>query len=274
MLKGYIPSPVPFIANFGRTNKQRPVCRNSQRYPNYVVLDGDTLRIPTMQILTDASPSGVTTFNLVDIDNAVTIPLSTSDWETHNTPDGLGCLVFPRTNLTVADAEPGRFYHFVVENDTDIFYSQEIYAVPAWPGSEDCAERFTAVKLYWGSPCPIDRGGYHDTTEFELFVAADPIHPAHDITEEGENDSEGAFDPTFQRVEKTLSLDFVAPDYIFDALAHLPLYANKTLEFSDGEVIVLQNTEAKVSWIDSCTGKITLDFNVLPLIKKGCGGDC
>lgn len=274
MLKGYIPSPIPFVSNFGRTNKQRAVCRNSQRYPNYVILDGDTLRIPTLQILTEASPGSVTTFNLVDIDNAVTISLSAAAWETHNTPDGLGCLVFPRTGLTVAPAELGRFYHFVVESGTDIYYSQEIYTVPAWPGSEDCAERFSAVKLYWGSPCPIDRGGYHDTTEFELFVAADPIHPAHDITEEGENDSEGAFDPTFQRVEKTLSLDFVAPDYIFDALAHLPLYANKSLEFSDGEVIVLQNTEAKVSWIDSCTGKITLDFNVLPLIKKGCGGDC
>jgi len=275
--KGYIPSPIPFVANFGRTNQRRKACSNLPPYENPVRLTSGLLVLPTMQILTDASPSAVSVFRLVN--DAGAIDLATINWETHNTPDGLGCLTYPQAAIIATGVETGPYW-LEVGNDDDTFYSQEIYVFADWPGTTECEVPRTFVKLTWATPCPIDNAGhygtppYTDLPPYELYIEAEPIHPAHELTDEGENDSDGTFDPTFQRMEKTVSLEFVGADYIFDALAHLPLYPDKTLIFSDGEAVTVTDTEVSANWLENCNARISLKLSVSPLIKKGCGAEC
>lgn len=273
----YIPQPIPFFGNLNRTIQGRRACASlGTAYVNPVVVGTDTITLPTMQVKTLPTQPGADVFRLIDSVSLTAIDLDETSWSAINTPDGNGALYFEANTITATGVEPGRLYWLEVSNGVDVFYSNQFYTVAAWPGTPECAGTgaIPYVRVKWRTVCPIVNGGQHDLTQYDIYLEGEPGQPSWELKEEGGDDVDGGFSADFQRIEKTLSLEFFGTADVADCLAHLPLYEDLKIEFSDGEVWPITKPSVEVAWTDACTGRIVFKFQVDPLVRQGCAADC
>lgn len=227
-----------------------------------------------MQILRDSSAT-VVSWRLVNIVSGAFISLP-NDWEgAITTQDNLFSLYRLRATVAASGLQLGQHYHIEVEaSDGNIYYSEAIFPISGWPGPDNCGGNYAAIKMSWYSPCPIKYAGYHDVTEYEMFVLSDPGRPTWKYSEEGDQAPDGEFIPNFQRIEKEYEMAIYGPEHIGDALAHMALYRVKNIEFQDGEVWEISSCRVEPDWQNDCLAIFRFKFTAKSLSRLGCPADC
>lgn len=274
----YIPSPTPFYGNFNRTTMRRSNCAGHEPYKNYVLATaGANIQMHTMQIITEGPPT-VLTIVVEEITGAASWIVTTSvTYMVATDKSGKGLIVIPEQTIALPGVEIGKFYRINVDSTQGIAYSEEVYTTSVWPGTDPtCAGgTFQAVKLTWGTSCPVYFGGKHDTTPWRMFLLASFGPSDWQYEEDGKKDAKKEDRLTLQYIEKYYSLELVGPEYIADALWHTALYPDITLEFADGEIWAIKRPKVGVQWLTkSCFAKITYSFQQNNLKRIGCGTLC
>lgn len=129
------------------------------------------------------------------------------------------------------------------------------------------------LKIDWKHKLPIGRAIYQTGFINRVYLDAILSDPTYKVTEEGDEDGHGVFQPTRSRLDKTFKFDTTPlPEFLIDALAAIPLH--------NGVTIGLHNDcrEVKVSpdWdlpnSAGCTGIARFEFSEeAPLESDFCG---
>jgi hypothetical protein len=270
----YIPQPTPFYGNFGRTTHRKPNCQNKPSYEQVVLAqEGVSVDLHTMQIKVEAL-SSVSQVRMVEWDTLTPFQVAASS-SSFGTIDGKAAIVIPAQTIAVPGVALNKWYWFEVEHAFGIAYSECVYTMGAWPGTEGCGQAYQAVRLHWSSACPIHNGGYHQAPPYSMYVRASPGAPTWRYEEKGEEGADGKFIATFQKVEKFYEIEVVGPEYVADALSHIGLYESVYMEFADGETWALREPRAEVEWLKgNCLARIKFRFAQEPLTRQGCSTLC
>jgi hypothetical protein len=113
---------------------------------------------------------------------------------------------------------------------------------------------------------------YHDGFENKIYLDADVSKPDYELLEEGIENGEGEFSPTFQKWKKKYSIRFYAQEFLVDALTLMALHDNITITLRNGEGSVVKDVEVEPVWDDSieCWAEVTITFSTDYVIRKSC----
>jgi len=88
-------------------------------------------------------------------------------------------------------------------------------------------------------------GGQH----FWFFLDGDVLEPFHEETEDGQENGEGDFIPTFRRGMKRYRIRTgLVPDYMVDAIQRMKLHDHIELTFKTGEIEQIYNVDVEMEW--------------------------
>ena len=121
----------------------------------------------------------------------------------------------------------------------------------------------------------VDLGGiiYHNGFQPKIYLDADVSKPRYEIEEDGIEDADGQFDPTWQKWAKKYSITFYAEEYLIDALSLMTLHDQVYITLKNGESSLVLDVEMEdPSWDASieCWAEVTISFTTEYIIKKNC----
>ncbi len=130
--------------------------------------------------------------------------------------------------------------------------------------------------LAWTNSCDVDniyyRGGF--TNYLYLDQEADVGRPADKLTEEGKENGERVFIPTFQKMQiiQTLQTGLI-PNYVLESLFLLRMHDNIICQQPNGrgELVLKEPViEADFQFEETCYADSIIKFVVQEIIKTGC----
>ena len=112
-----------------------------------------------------------------------------------------------------------------------------------------------------------------------LYLDADVKKPEYPIEEEGVENGEKEFNPTFLKWQKRYQFEVYAPEFLVDALTTLPLHDNVWITFQNDESNLITDIDVDVDWEDlgetekthGCFAKVTVSFAVDYILVTACG---
>jgi hypothetical protein len=101
---------------------------------------------------------------------------------------------------------------------------------------------------YWNT-CDLGNIYYQGGQHFWFYLDGDVLEPFHEDTEDGQEDGEGDFIPTYRRQMKRYRIKTsLVPDYLIDAIQRMKLHDNIELTFKTGEVEQIYNLDVEPEW--------------------------
>jgi hypothetical protein len=101
---------------------------------------------------------------------------------------------------------------------------------------------------YWNT-CDLGNIYYQGGQHFWFYLDGDVLEPFHEDTEDGQEDGEGDFIPTYRRQMKRYRIrTSLIPDYLIDAIQRMKLHDNIELTFKTGEVEQIYNLDIEPEW--------------------------
>ncbi len=194
---------------------------------------------------------------------------------------------------TSASVEPGNYYYYVKcvgPGDDDIaFYFSEVFTVVS---PRDIQKYY---RLKWWNSCDIEDKIIYNQESLncffynQLFLDAGLFKPAYPTLTKPVEDGFGNITEVFRRMDKTKTLDFVAPEFITDAISAAflhdkvilqdPINKNELLQKAPYQVYRIENTNSSV--LNDCLQKNDFIFyidasvtntgccNTIPLVDPG-----
>ena len=107
-----------------------------------------------------------------------------------------------------------------------------------------------------------------------LWLVAKELYPIPEYVEEGEENTNGDFMPTFQKMSTKYGVEIYAQPFLSEALALLPFHANCEITFKNGLWGIMQDIEVEIDPIDfGCFAKVTITFTIQDnnVVKTSCG---
>ena len=113
---------------------------------------------------------------------------------------------------------------------------------------------------------------YQNTFENRIYLDADVSKPEYEIVEEGTENGDGEFFPTFQKWAKKYSITFYAQEFLVDALTLMTLHDQITVTLRNGEASNVLDAEVEYKWDSNieCWAEVTLSFVTDYIIRKKC----
>lgn len=241
-------------------------------------LYSDIYHVPAFQIQVDSTIAiGDVTIYLVDASDESETNITsyfTADTDLYvETFTSYNYLIYNRSKNLNSTLTSGTYYLHVDCDGTD--YYSEVF----------CATSLTGKMIVTYSDtndlASIDyTNGAKAQFENKLIVDTVLQRPDYLIVEEGTEDGEGNFLPTFQRMAKKYRFIFYAPEYVIDAVS--------LIGFHDTITIVTQYNESATESMDVREGsfhvtpewndmkgfaKVTCEFEVTAIIKTNCAND-
>jgi len=196
----------------------------------------------------------------------------TPDWVTSGGKvvqfDTYNRVINPRTSA-IPEMTSGHYYLGITTDGSDAYYSEDFYVqsiigkqIISWSNTKDLADIYYSASDYV----------YGNNLIFDGVVAK----PDYPIEEEGTEDGEGNFLPTFQRSYKQYKMWFYAPEWVADAVRLIPLHDSVTINTSYGNNYSYSGTvydvDVSIEWMENKgLAKITLAFRDEAYIKTYMG---
>jgi hypothetical protein len=101
---------------------------------------------------------------------------------------------------------------------------------------------------YWNT-CDLGNIYYQGGHHFWFFLDGDVLEPFHEDTEDGQENGDGDFVPTYRRQMKRYWIkSSLIPEHLIDAIQRMKLHDNIELTFKTGEVEQVYNLDIEVEW--------------------------
>jgi len=119
---------------------------------------------------------------------------------------------------------------------------------------------------YWNT-CDLGNVYYQGGQHFWFFLDGDVGEPFYEEVEDGQENGDGDFVPTYRRqIKKYLIKSSLVPDYLVDAMKRMELHDNIELTWKTGEVEQIYNVSVEPEWqfekkCHQATVTITFDMN-------------
>ena len=118
---------------------------------------------------------------------------------------------------------------------------------------------------YWNT-CDLGYLYYQGGQHFWFFLDADVLEPFHEDIEDGQENGEGEFVPTYRKQTKKYQVkSSLVSDYLIDAIQRMKLHDHIELTFKTGEVEQIYNVDVSVEWQFEkylYQGLVTLTFDM------------
>jgi parallel beta-helix repeat protein len=125
---------------------------------------------------------------------------------------------------------------------------------------------------YWNT-CDLGNIYYQGGQHFIFYLDADVGEPIHEEVEEGQENGDGDFIPTYRRQMKRYRIRTgLIPDYLIDAIQRMKLHDHIELTFKSGEVEQIYNIDVEPEWQFekyAWQGTVTLTFDMDESITVG-----
>ena len=125
---------------------------------------------------------------------------------------------------------------------------------------------------YWNT-CDLGNIYYQGGQHFIFYLDADVGEPIHEEVEEGQENGDGDFIPTYRRQMKRYRIRTgLIPDYLIDAIQRMKLHDTIELTFKSGEVEQIYNVDCEPEWQFekyAWQGTVTLTFDMDESITVG-----
>ena len=125
---------------------------------------------------------------------------------------------------------------------------------------------------YWNT-CDLGNIYYQGGQHFIFYLDADVGEPIHEEVEEGQENGDGDFIPTYRRQMKRYRIRTgLIPDYLIDAIQRMKLHDHIELTFKSGEVEQIYNVDVEPEWQFekyAWQGTVTLTFDMDESITVG-----
>ena len=125
---------------------------------------------------------------------------------------------------------------------------------------------------YWNT-CDLGNIYYQGGQHFIFYLDADVGEPIHEEVEEGQENGDGDFIPTYRRQMKRYRIRTgLIPDYLIDAIQRMKLHDNIELTFKSGEVEQIYNVDVEAEWQFeryAWQGTLTITFDMDESITIG-----
>lgn len=128
---------------------------------------------------------------------------------------------------------------------------------------------------YWNT-CDLGNLYYQGGQHFIFYLDGDIIEPFHEDTEDGQENGEGEFVPTYRRqVKRYIIRTALVSDYLIDAIQMMKLHDHIELTFKTGEVEQIYNLDVAPEWqfekhLYQGTLTLTFDMNESVLLTSCC----
>jgi len=124
------------------------------------------------------------------------------------------------------------------------------------------------ITLEVSNACDVANILYQFGFRQRLFLDAIITQPDYDSTEEGIENGNKGFNKTFQQLKKRYKIDFIAPEYLLDALTLLPMHDYVTIH--DGyQSYPIDDVNIEYEW-DDFYAVCTLSFTITGWNKTLC----
>jgi len=101
---------------------------------------------------------------------------------------------------------------------------------------------------YWNT-CDLGNIYYQGGQHFWFFLDGDVGEPFYEEVEDGQENGDGDFVPTYRRqIKKYLIKSALVPDYLVDAMKRMELHDNIELTWKTGEVEQIYNVSVEPEW--------------------------
>ncbi len=118
---------------------------------------------------------------------------------------------------------------------------------------------------YWNT-CDLGNIYYQGGQHFWFYLDGDVLEPFHEDIEDGQEDGEGDFIPTYRRQMKRYRIrTSLLSDYLIDAMQRMKLHDHIELTFKTGEIEQIYNLDVEPEWQfeKHCwQGTVTLTFDM------------
>ena len=125
---------------------------------------------------------------------------------------------------------------------------------------------------YWNT-CDLGNIYYQGGQHFIFYLDADVGEPIHEEVEEGQENGDGDFIPTYRRQMKRYRIRTgLIPDYLIDAIQRMKLHDTIELTFKSGEIEQIYNVDVEPEWQFekyAWQGTVTLTFDIDESITVG-----
>ena len=125
---------------------------------------------------------------------------------------------------------------------------------------------------YWNT-CDLGNIYYQGGQHFIFYLDADVAEPFHEEVEDGQENGDGDFIPTYRRQMKRYRIRTgLIPDYLIDAIQRMKLHDHIELTFKSGEVEQIYNIDVEPEWQFekyAWQGTVTLTFDMDESITVG-----
>ncbi len=113
---------------------------------------------------------------------------------------------------------------------------------------------------------------YHNGFENKVYLNADVSKPEYELIEEGVENGDNEFSPTYQKWSKKYLIEFYAQEFLVDALTLMALHDQVTVTLKNGESSLVKDVEVSPEWDAKieCWAKVTIKFATNYLVRKGC----
>jgi hypothetical protein len=102
---------------------------------------------------------------------------------------------------------------------------------------------------YWNT-CDLGNIYYQGGQHFWFFLDGDVLEPFHEEVEDGQENGDGDFIPTFRRGMKRYRIRTgLVPDYMVDAIQRMKLHDHIELTFKTGEIEQIYNVDVEMEWV-------------------------
>lgn len=122
------------------------------------------------------------------------------------------------------------------------------------------------ITIEWRGSCDFGEVFFQQGFKQRIYIDSVIANPDYDLREEGGEDGQKQFHQTFALFKKIYKFEFIAPEYICDAMTLIPLHDDITIY--DGFVSAkVDDIEVDVDWQDWYFAKVTVSFTIDRLMK-------
>jgi hypothetical protein len=131
------------------------------------------------------------------------------------------------------------------------------------------------LKIEYWNTCDLGSIYYQGGFKPRFYLDADVGEPFYEETEDGQENGDGDFVPTFRRqIKKYLIKTGLLPEFLIDAIKRMELHDNVWLTFKTGEIEQIFNVSVEYEWAFEekyyAMATITFDMNERIAIGSCC----
>jgi len=113
---------------------------------------------------------------------------------------------------------------------------------------------------------------YQNDFANKLYLDADVSKPEYELLEDGIENGDGEFIPTFQKWAKKYSIEFYAQEFLVDALTLMALHDQINVTLKNGESSNVTDIEIAYKWDSNieCWAEVTIKFSTSYITRTKC----